>query len=137
MEKTCCICKLSLPVEKFKSNKTKKDGLQSQCIECHKEYRRQHYLKNKEKYIEKAGCWRIDFRNWWKDYKKQFSCQECGESHPACIQFHHNNDDKENNVSYFATNGSMKGLMKEIKKCIPLCANCHSKIHWKEESGQN
>ena len=128
MEKTCCMCKKSLSVEKFKSHKTR--GLQSQCIECQKKYRREHYLKNKQKYVDKATTWRSDFKKWWKEFKKQYPCQECGENHPACIQFHHTDDNKENNVSYFAMLGSKDKLLKEIKKCVPLCGNCHSKKHW-------
>jgi acetylornithine/succinyldiaminopimelate/putrescine aminotransferase len=130
MEKTCCMCKKLLPVENFKSNTKRKDGLQSQCIECQKKYRRQHYLDNKEKYIDKARVKSQEIVTWWKEYKKQFSCVECGESHPACVQFHHHNDDKEANVSFLVRNASRKTLLEEISKCVVLCANCHAKKHW-------
>jgi hypothetical protein len=133
MEKTCCMCKKCLPIENFKQNSIRKDNLQSQCIKCQKEYRRNHYLKNRKKYIDKAASWRIEFVRWWKTYKKQFYCIECGESHPACIHFHHPNNDKEDNVSVIAFSGSRKKLLKEISKCISLCANCHAKRHWKEK----
>ena len=132
MEKICCMCKKSLPVENFKSNKKRKDGLQSQCISCHKEYRRQHYLSNQQKYIDKAVGRRSLFFRWWKEYKKQFFCAECGENHPACIDFHHHSDDKEACVSELVCSCSKTRLLIEIDKCTPLCSNCHRKKHWRE-----
>lgn len=127
--KTCCICKRELNEGCFKSNKAKKDGLQSQCVDCQKDYRRKHYLKNKRKYIDKAAERKEEFRRWWIDFKSQYVC-ECGESHPACIHFHHPNDDKEDNVSTLAAHGSKRRLLAEVKKCRAMCANCHAKLHW-------
>ena len=23
-------------------------------------------------------------------------------------------------------------VLKEIAKCVPMCSNCHAKLHWKE-----
>jgi acetylornithine/succinyldiaminopimelate/putrescine aminotransferase len=132
MEKTCCGCKKSLSVENFKSHKTRKDGLQSQCIECQKKYRREHYLLHRRKYINKAAVWKKQFNRWWKEYKRQFSCSQCGESHPACIQFHHPNKDKDQAVSVLIMNTRREKALEEISKCIPLCANCHFKLHWKD-----
>ena len=129
--KKCCGCKKNLPRSCFKSRKRASDGLQSQCIDCQRAYRRQHYLANKKKYIGKAAVWRKSFRGWWKDYKVRFKCAECGENHPACIQFHHNEDDKEETVSRLVMSGCKQRVLKEIEKCTPLCANCHAKKHWR------
>lgn len=127
------MCKKTLKLEQFKTNTKRKDGLQSQCISCQKEYRRKHYLKNKQKYIQRAADWRADFRKWWKEYKATFSCSKCGENHPACIQFHHKDNNKEENVSVLATTHcSKQKLLAEIEKCIVLCANCHAKFHWQD-----
>lgn len=130
--KTCCICKDDLPVDQFKTNKAKKDGLQCQCIECQKKYRRQHYLENRQKYIDKAKVKSQEFATWWKEYKSQFKCQRCPEDHPACLHFHHPNDDKERGVAYWVICKSKEKVLKEIDKCVPLCANCHAKEHWKD-----
>ena len=43
--KNCTTCKVEKPLDAFDKNKTKKDGVSSQCKVCRKEY----YLKNKEK----------------------------------------------------------------------------------------
>lgn len=136
--KKCCMCQKVLLAECFKANKKRKDGLQSQCIECQRQYRREHYLKNREKYIDKSSKWRIEFRRWWKDYKSQFSCKAaslgldpCNESHPACIDFHHLGD-KEEAVSVLVALCNKEKLLQEIEKCVPICSNCHRKIHWQE-----
>lgn len=129
--KTCCICKKNLLKSEFKSNKAKKDGLQCQCMSCQKQYRRQHYLDNRQKYINKAGRWKKSFLNWWREYKARFKCVNCGESHPACIHFHHKDDNKEKSVAEFVSDGCKASILKEIAKCVPLCANCHAKEHWR------
>ena len=126
------MCKEELDVSCFKSNKRRKDGLQSQCIECQCEYRRQHYLKNRQKYIDKAHRIKQARIAWWKEYKKTLKCSECGEDHPACIDFHHTNDNKEGNVSKMVHEASKERLLKEIEKCEVICANCHRKRHWIE-----
>lgn len=126
------MCKQSLDVSCFKSNKKRKDSLQSQCIECQREYRRQHYLENKQKYVDKSCDYKKEFMRWWKEYKKRFKCEECGEDHPACIDFHHHEDNKEKSVSEFVKNVCKEKVLKEIAKCTPLCSNCHRKRHWQE-----
>ena len=60
-------------------------------------------------------------------------CIKCGYSKSiAALQFHHiNPDEKECRV----TGGSLEAALKEIKKCILLCANCHFELH--EELGDS
>lgn len=128
--KTCCMCREDLPEDKFKTNKRRKDGLQSQCIECHKAYRRRHYLANRQTYINKAAAWREEFKRWWNDFKSKLSCSRCDENHPATLDFHHTSDNKEANVAQLVADGNRERLLKEIKKCIVLCSNCHRKEHY-------
>ena len=131
--KRCGTCNKNRLLKFFRSNKTKTDGLQSNCIDCHREYRKQHYILNKQKYIDKAHKWNKEFRVWWKEYKKQFKCTNCSENHPGCIHFHHiNPSEKSCNISSLISRGSKKLILAELKKCIPLCANCHLKLHWYE-----
>ena len=69
---------------------------------------------------------------WYAAYKKQFSCVRCGESHPACLHFHHlNPEEKRIEVARMAkTNYSKKAILDEMDKCVVLCANCHRKEHY-------
>lgn len=130
--KRCYTCDQEKPLEEFSKNVSRKDGLNSKCKTCHSEYRKIHYEKNKQKYIDKAKILNDAFIVWWKNYKAQFVCAKCGESHPACIHFHHHNDDKEASVADLVRNKCKDRVIQEISKCTPLCANCHAKVHWKE-----
>lgn len=73
---------------------------------------------------------RCQEREWWTEYKKNnVRCSQCGESHPAVIDFHHiNPEEKDRNPSgWMRMHG--KKLFEELAKCIPLCSNCHRKLH--------
>ena len=57
-----------------------------------------------------------------------FPCHCCGDPDDSVIQWHHvNEEDKEFNVSDM--NVSEDRWWNEVLKCIPVCANCHVKIH--------
>lgn len=125
--KNCGKCKEDKDDECFASHPKKK--LQTFCRECQKEYRRTHYLNNKKKYIEKASLWNKEFTKWWREYKSLLKCETCEENHPACLQFHHHEDNKEECVAKFIANKQREKALEEVKKCIVLCANCHFKLH--------
>lgn len=88
-----------------------------------KEHAQEIATRNRE-YMEKRKIWLLD-------YKKTHPCGECGESHPACIDFHHRNpEDKKFSISDNGKGKSLETLKKEIAKCRILCTNCHRKFHW-------
>lgn len=64
--------------------------------------------------------------------KKQLCCADCGERHPAVLQFHHlNSKDKTFNLADAARYAlSQDRINKEIEKCVVLCANCHIIRHF-------
>jgi len=54
--------------------------------------------------------------------------QYSGESDPVVLEFHHLGD-KDDEVSRLMGRGaSLEALMREIKKCSVVCANCHRRI---------
>lgn len=63
------------------------------------------------------------------EYMKDKSCSICGESHRACLQFHHIDDKQKEFTVADAVRGaiSWKKILNEINKCDILCANCHAK----------
>ena len=100
------------------------------------EYQRGWYQRHKEKILEMRKQRRIEIRDWFRRYKSTLRCIDCGENHPACLQFHHKNRVEKNfRLAYVATSGSraIKTLLKEIDKCEVLCGNCHAKRHWREK----
>jgi hypothetical protein len=104
-----------------------------------KEYRRRHYRRNKKQYRSNVKRRRIDLRIWIRELKFKLKCSQCPEDYPACLDFHHpGNKEKSgrrghndgDNVAALVQRGcSRVRILKEIEKCIVLCANCHRKLH--------
>lgn len=95
-------------------------------------YDRDYYESNKDKILARNKAYKLKIRKWFREYKKKLSCERCGESHYACLEFHHYKKKKEKAVSTMVANGySKKNILKEIAKCEVVCANCHRKIHYK------
>ena len=135
--KICCNCKEEKTIDSFLWRNKAKGIKHCQCNVCYKKIRKKNYDKNKQYYIEKNK--KLTDRNieWFNNYKKKLSCQECGEDHPACLDFHHRNpSDKTYEVSTMIRNcSSIETIIEEIKKCDVLCSNCHRKLHYNEKNG--
>ena len=59
-------------------------------------------------------------------------CQACGYSkNLAALQFHHlNPNEKQFKLGHrMLSNRSWDAILKEVQKCILLCANCHAEEH--------
>ncbi|GHO77380.1 hypothetical protein KSD_51510 [Ktedonobacter sp. SOSP1-85] len=98
-------------------------------------YNKIWYQKHKKRIIEDRNHRRNDLKERFNQYKLTLSCIRCGESHPACLHFHHRNPaDKDFAMrdiigrSYI----SAARLEKKIAKCDVLCGNCHAIHHWNE-----
>jgi len=72
-------------------------------------------------------------RRWLRNYKETLKCKICGFSFKGkseCCDFHHHPKPAERpHALYVATSTSDKALHEELKKTIPVCANCHRTIH--------
>ena len=98
-----------------------------------KKYDKDYYQNNRDKIQKSNKAYKLKIRKWFKEYKKTLECTQCGESHWACLEFHHPHNNKDKAVSNMAAAGYSKNrIMKEINKCVVLCANCHRKVHHKE-----
>lgn len=98
-------------------------------------YAREHYQRNKALYKQRAVESKKRFLDWMKNLKIGRSCERCGESHPATLDFHHRDATQKTFTisSGGRYRGSRKQVLAEIEKCIILCSNCHRKLHWDEE----
>ena len=97
-------------------------------------YRREWYNRNKEQEQKKARTKgvirRQNMRRWYNDYKSTLTCSMCPESESVCLDFHHKDPNKkEFSIGHQVASKGKATLMKEIKKCVVLCANCHRKLH--------
>jgi hypothetical protein len=134
--KKCQMCNLELPEDDVhfaaRYDRGKKQ-FQPNCRTCQKEYRKQHYLNNREKYLNKAKNYRKTFQNWFFDYKKNLSCELCGENRYWVLDFHHKNPkEKDLDVSKLVSNCNKQALVDEINKCMVVCSNCHRDLHHQE-----
>jgi hypothetical protein len=98
-----------------------------------KEYSRKHYETNREAVKARTAGARRGFRKVWDDFKRKQVCIKCGFAHPAAIDFHHVQYHPDNQKLYkLLQNRSFKAALEEVKKCVPLCANCHRIHHYDE-----
>lgn len=101
-----------------------------------REYRRNWYARNQKAAKVAVRQRKREIRSWFEEYKSRLKCERCDEAHPACLEFHHREpDEKEIVISKALDWGwSVERILSEIAKCDVLCANCHRKQHWKQES---
>lgn len=120
-----------------------KDGLNSYCKNCHKEYAKRDYIKNKERYSllnkerndsgynkkytkirsDRGRAYNETFR-----HLKEKPCTDCKNTFPPiCMHFDHlDPTTKVNNVSTMIFQlRPVDEILKEISKCELVCANCH------------
>ena len=101
----------------------------------HKEYSRNHYLGKYAERREQINARRQRLKREWDEFKCTLKCAKCSFSHPAALDFHHEDPtQKENVISNLVSNGQFTKAYEEIKKCIVLCANCHRIHHYEEKS---
>ncbi len=130
--KTCNTCKQSKPLVEFRLRNKKTEHRHNNCNECLAVYRRNHYMKNRQKYIDKAKQYnnvtkrrnRTHLYNWLMSHP----CVDCGESDIEVLEFDHIEplNRKGGRVSDYLT-CSLERLEFEIAKCEIRCANCHTR----------
>lgn len=90
------------------------------------------YKKNAASEYARVKARRAAMREWLDEYKSNLVCSKCGESHPACLDFHHKDSSTKDfsvgNVS--AWGWGKEKMLREIDKCVVLCSNCHRKAHY-------
>lgn len=114
--KKCSTCNLEYPIDMFyRCGKTKK-GVQrysNECKECRKSREIKRYYELKDDILP---------------YKR--ACTHCGVEKPYLIEFHHKNpSEKEFIISHWRKKSRFE-LIAELKKCDPLCRNCHEEFHY-------
>ena len=130
--KKCSMCGDPTRVSAFARHSSRKDGRQTCCKECKREYDRQRYKAKSKEYYNRSLRDRAKLTRWFSELKDGLACVTCGEDHNACLVFHHK-DPKTKKYTVGRMIGakcSKAKILAEIKKCIVLCANCHQKMHW-------
>lgn len=88
--------------------------------------------KKKDPEFHKAR--RLELKRWFREEYLPIQKCQCGESHPACIDFHHiDPTTKDRSIARILHDTRSKNtLLKELAKCVAICANCHRKLHYEE-----
>ena len=98
------------------------------CRPCHSDYHREHYLANKQRYIDQAAASKkrllLERTRWLLEYFKEHPCTDCGETDPVVLEFDHLGD-KEFGIAQAVAYRSWQTILDEIAKCEVVCANCH------------
>lgn len=109
----------------------KKPGiLRSDCKECHKAVMRprskQHYENNKAYYLKRNSKRRGMLRDMIRE-AKSVPCTDCGKPYPYYVMdLDHVRGKKLHDLSRMSSEKqSIAAIKKELKKCDPVCANCH------------
>lgn len=131
--KVCCTCHEEKDIESFDFRYKIKGIRQRICKSCKKIARKNSYHNHKDHVIAKNLANKGKNVQWYEAYKKTLKCERCPENDPVCLDFHHINPQEKDFAVSIIVRGtySKERIMKEINKCIVLCANCHRKEHSK------
>ncbi len=137
-EKHCGACAHLLPTTAFGRNRARHDGLQSQCRRCKRVQQRAWYGRHQAEQAERTNGKRVQRRRASREklfaYLQSAACLDCGETHPACLDFDHVRGEKTMAVSTLVRRGyAWKTIEREILKCDVRCANCHRKRTAREQ----
>jgi hypothetical protein len=126
MTRKCSTCSTVKNLEEFDFRSKNQNARQYSCKICSNERSKRHYQNNRVEYLKRRKQRKIKNQIWMLNYLKKNPC-ECGEDHPAALDFDHIKN-KKFNISRALINGaSLKTIKEEISKCVVRCANCHRK----------
>lgn len=103
------------------------------CRECHKSFRKNWYEGDaKQRHLQNVRERKQEARNVAREfvytYLMTHPCEECRESDPRVLEFHHVGG-KDMAVSAMVSGGyPISTIQVEINRCRVLCASCHRKI---------
>jgi hypothetical protein len=131
--KKCIDCKLEQTNDNFPFDKSRNRHL-SVCKKCTSNrtevYRQKHpdkwrqYDKNRNSKIKELVLG-------WKSQ----GCTKCGDKREYIIDAHHL-DPSLKEYSIGDASASFNKIELELKKCIPLCRNCHAEFHHLEKKNR-
>lgn len=129
--KTCSKCKIEKDYSEFSKNKSHKDGLNSQCKTCCKEYSKKYYISNKEHYKGYYKEYYISNKEKIEEYRQanREKILEYKKEHQKKYRKANKEYYKEYNKEYCQAN---KEKIKEYKKEHKQANKEHYKEYYKE-----
>lgn len=134
--RTCHKCLQEKPLEEFPWKNIVKRTRQAVCKECTAKRTNEWYQNNKAHHIEnvqdRRNRLREENREYVLNYLSTHPCENCGETDPVVLEFHHVGE-KEDSVSRLIYRAeSLVRLIEEISRCRVLCSNCHKRVTARE-----
>ena len=124
----CCRCGSRKPAGEFAWRRKAKGQRDTFCRPCRAAYKREHYLANKQRYIDQARVQKQrlarERTQYLVDYFATHPCVDCGETDPLVLEFDHLRD-KRFNIGSALPYRNWMSVLAEIEKCEVVCANCH------------
>lgn len=91
-----------------------------------RQYEREWYERNKKKIFAKNRKNKDRNADFVYQYLTSHPCIDCGESDPIVLEFDHIRGKKIKAITDMVRcTYSLAVILKEIKKCVVRCANCH------------
>jgi hypothetical protein len=128
--KTCSDCKCEKDLEFFPYDKSRNRYF-SVCKPCVTIRTQKYRKKNPEKWRQYDKNRNEKVKSIINEWKQQ-GCQKCGETRVWVLDCHHINPSTKEYAIGDIAHGPNK-VKKELKKCIPLCSNCHRDFHYQEK----
>jgi hypothetical protein len=124
----CGVCGDVKRVDEFAWRRKALGQRDNMCRLCRSDYKRQHYLANKQRYIDQARIRkevrRLERTRYLIDYFKSHPCICCGETDPIVLEFDHIAT-KSFAVTAGLPDRRWQAILDEMEKCEVVCANCH------------
>jgi hypothetical protein len=127
-ERRCGRCGEVKSIDQFAWRRKRKRQRDNMCAPCRSAYGREHYLANRQRYID-AEAQRKRARaesrtRWLIEFFRNHPCVDCGEQDPIVLEFDHLRDKVFEVMNQFASR-NWREILDEIEKCDVVCANCH------------
>jgi len=128
--KKCYRCHEEKPADDFAWRRKHNNQRDSFCRPCRSAYGKEHYEKNKQRYIDQAAIVsrrrRLERTRWLIEFFRSNPCIDCGEADPVVLEFDHLRDKSFDLGTAFHAR-SWDSILAEIEKCEVVCSNCHSR----------
>jgi hypothetical protein len=126
--KRCGGCGKVKPVDAFNWRRKGLGQRDNLCRACRSLYHREHYLANRQRYVDQARrrkqALALERTNYLLEYFRTHPCVDCGEHDAVVLEFDHLGD-KSFDVGQSLPYRSWQSILDEIAKCDVVCANCH------------
>ena len=125
--KHCIDCKSNKDLNEFPFDKSRNRYL-SVCKKCTAIRTEAYRQTHKDKWRVDAKKHSVKRKNVINEWKSK-GCAKCGDTRFYVIDAHHLDPTKKD----FSIGTSTRGVnvtKTELKKCIPLCSNCHREFHY-------